>query len=775
MDISLVTLITAIRKRFFQWNSECFEVSCEGADASGIAKDLKNQPTTYRLIPALNAGWYMLEIQINAPDAQVTAQIWLDGKPGLMGAQSLAFPLTSRRLCKRLVYFAVRKNLRIDLGLQLSSANLGHLCVVKVSEKFARSRLLTKLAALHPRYKASLVEHRRSGPLAIDVTGELSQLWNDYCDLFDKTADVTPYPGWIKEFDTLTKEHRDQMLRKAQTFTDQPLVSVLMPVYNPSTQWLEQAVASVQSQIYANWELCIADDASTDLAVRAVLEKWMQEDPRIQVALRTQNGHISAASNSALALAQGEWVVLLDHDDVLAEDALYWVVDAINQSPVCQLIYSDEDKINEAGARSDPYFKPDWNPDLFLSQNMFSHLGVYRADLVRAVGGFRVGFEGSQDYDLALRCSELIRPDQIVHVPRVLYHWRIHAGSTAHAIEAKPYAMVAGERALNEHLQRTGVNATAEAVGYGYRVRYALPVQPPLVSLIIPTRNGLKLLRQCVESIFAKTDYPHYELIIVDNGSDDKATLSYLDALAARADAGLDMGPKVRVIRDARPFNYSALNNLAVKVARGEVVGLLNNDVEVISPGWLTEMVSHAMRPGVGAVGARLWYSDDTLQHAGVVLGIHGVAGHVHRFLPRGDVGYCGRAALIQSFSAVTGACLVVRKALYEAVGGLNELELQVACNDIDFCLKLREAGYRNIFTPYAELYHHESASRGFDDTPEKQARSAKEVAYMHQRWGDALRNDPAYNPNLTLDFEDFSLAWPPRLAGIAQGERPTS
>ena len=455
-------------------------------------------------------------------------------------------------------------------------------------------------------------------------------------------------------------------------------------------------------------------------------------------------------------------MALLDHDDMFAEHALYWVVDAINLQPDCQLIYSDEDKIDDQGVRSDPYFKCEWNADLFYSQNMFSHLGVYNTALVRELGGFRLGFEGAQDYDLALRCIERVAPAQIHHIARVLYHWRVHTSSTAYDAEAKPYATVASERALNEHLAQRGTNAKAEYVAEGYRVRYALPAVVPLVSLIIPTRNGLRLLRQCVESILAKTTYANYEIIVMDNGSDDQATLRYLDELTLK--------PNVRVVRDARPFNYSALNNAAVELARGSVLGLINNDTEVISPDWLTEMVSHALRPEVGAVGARLWYSDDTLQHAGVILGIRGIAEHVHRFLPRGNAGYFGRAALIQSLSAVTGACIVVRKALYEEMGGLNEAELQVAYNDIDFCLRLREVGYTNIFTPYAELYHHESASRGYDDTPEKQARSAKEAAYMHQRWGDALRNDPAYSPNLSLNAIGFSLAWPPRVAAIEEG-----
>lgn len=720
---------------------------------------LNNKISSLHLANSTLSGWYVLELQLAMESTRVNVQVCAYDTTADNSEQYFHFPIYLGRINKRLIKCDGAKKIQLNFSLEKNNFQLLHFRLIRVTKQFALSRMLTKLQALHPQYHASFVNHRHA--VNTDVTVNSQAIWTDYCAVFDETVELVPYHSWIKEFDTLTDDNRDQMIRSLQKFVYQPLVSIVMPVHNPEVAWLVQAISSVQSQIYTHWELCIADDASTNPIVRRTLERYVQSDPRVKVIFRAENGHISAASNSALALAQGEWMALLDHDDVLAEHALYWVVDAINRRQDCQLIYSDEDKIDDNGTRSEPYFKCEWNPDLFYSQNMFSHFGVYNTALVREIGGFRLGFEGAQDHDLVLRCIEKIAPVQVQHIARVLYHWRAHASSTAHHTEAKPYTMVAGERAINEHLARRGVDAKTEYLVNIYRVRYALPAALPLVSLIIPTRNGLKLLRQCIESILAKTSYANYEIIVMDNGSDDRATLRYLDELALK--------PNVRVVRDARAFNYSALNNAAVKLARGSVVGLVNNDVEVISPDWLTEMVSHALRPEVGAVGARLWYSDDTLQHAGVVLGIHGVAGHVHRFLPRGNVGYCGRAALIQSFSAVTGACLVVRKALYEAVGGLNEVELQVACNDIDFCLRLREAGYRNIYTPYAELYHHESASRGFDDTPEKQARSAKEVAYMHQRWGDALRNDPAYSPNLTLDAEDFSLAWPPRVAPLAQ------
>jgi len=564
------------------------------------------------------------------------------------------------------------------------------------------------------------------------------------------------YPEWVRRYDTLIDEKRAKMCSHIEGFSQKPLISVVMPTYNSKPEWLTEAIESVQKQIYPHWELCIADDSSTDSRIRPLLEKFARNDSRIKVMFREENGHISAASNSALELTSGEWVALLDHDDLLPEHALYWVAYTINQNPDIRLIYSDEDKINEAGNRLSPYFKCDWNPDLFYSQNMFCHLGVYQRELVEAVGGFRIGLEGSQDYDLVLRCIEQINVKQIHHIPRVLYHWRMHSESAAQLDDAKPYAVLAGERALNEHFSRLGIEARAKLIGHYYRVWYALPKKQPLVSLIIPTRNELALLRQCIESIIEKTTYTNYEILVVDNGSDDPDILSYFDSLSIES--------RIRIIRDDRAFNYSALNNAAVEIAKGELIGLINNDIKVISPEWLTEMVSHALRPEVGAVGASLWYPNDTLQHGGVVLGIGGLAGHSHRHFPKGSQGYVSRMTLISEFSAVTAACFVVRKSVYKQIGGLNENDLKVAFNDVDFCLRLLEAGYRNIWTPYAELYHYESATRGLDESPEEQARIASEVDYMKERWGKFLETDPSYSPNLTLDYEDFSYAWPPRI-----------
>ena len=569
--------------------------------------------------------------------------------------------------------------------------------------------------------------------------------------------DVGEYAGWVARFDTLTAGHMEQLQARAAGFVggSVPLISILVPTYNTDERWLRRCIESVIGQVYPHWQLCIADDASPDPRVMEVLNEYAAADSRIEIMRRPVNGHISQASNSALSMARGDYVGLLDHDDELRPHALLEMAEAIIAKPGVGLLYSDEDKLDEEGRRFDPYFKPDWNRDLLLSQNYVCHFTVIRTDLVRRVGGFREGFEGSQDHDLFLRCIEELPPAGIHHVPRVLYHWRAITGSTALSRDAKDYAAEAGERAVAEHLGRRHPGARAEGLSHGhYRVHWPMPEPPPKVSLIIPTRDRVDLLRTCVDSILSRTRYPAYEVVVVDNQSSDPDALDYL------AQVGRD--PRVRVLRYDAPFNYSAINNWAVGQCDGAILGLLNNDVEVISPDWLDELVSQAARPGVGAVGAMLYYPNDTIQHAGVVLGIHGVAAHQYAGMPRGYPGHGGRARVAQELSAVTGACLVVTRSAYERVGGLDEA-LQVAFNDIDFCLRLVEAGYRNVWTPFAELYHHESASRGAEDTDEKRERFGNEVDLMLRRWRSMLARDPAYNPNLSLESLNSELASPPR------------
>ncbi|CAK6697401.1 hypothetical protein MNNICLKF_02237 [Synechococcus sp. CBW1107] len=565
------------------------------------------------------------------------------------------------------------------------------------------------------------------------------------------------YRSWLAEFQAPTPQEREAMQAWAAQLADPPRIAVVMPVFDPRPDWLREAIESVRGQLYPHWQLCIADDCSTNPDIRELLESAAQSDERIHVVFRERNGHISASSNSALELVEAPWMALLDHDDLLTEDALTWVARSILEQPSVRMLYSDEDKIGADGLARDPFFKADWNPVLMEGQNAVCHLGVYSTELVRAVGGFREGFEGAQDHDLTLRCSRQLNRDQIAHIPRILYHWRLHAESTASGLEAKPYCNTAAQRAVAEHLQCLQVSATqVDCLEAGLQPRFAVPVPIPSVSVIIPTRNGLDVLRPCLLSLLSKTDYPNLELLVVDNGSDDPATLAFL--------ADLESEGRIRVLLDPSPFNYSSLNNNAVNQARGEWICLMNNDIEVIQSDWLVQMLAYGRRPGVGAVGARLLYPDRRIQHGGVLLGIGGVAGHAHHGLAHDDLGYYCRAQLAQEISAVTAACLLVSKDHYQAVGGLDAEHLSVAFNDVDFCLKLGEMGLRNIYAPTAVLLHHESVSRGYEDTPAKQARFAKEVAWMQERWQHRLTADPAYNPNLTLHGEPFHIARPPRL-----------
>jgi glycosyltransferase involved in cell wall biosynthesis len=563
------------------------------------------------------------------------------------------------------------------------------------------------------------------------------------------------YQEWIARFDRVSAA---AIRRKLRSLPRQPLISVVLPVYNPELSFLEAAIDSVRNQIYENWELCIADDASTDTKVRPFLEQIGASDARIKVIFRDKNGHISACSNSALELATGEWCALLDHDDALAEEALAREALEIARHPEAGLIYSDEDKIDEDGVRSNPFFKPDWNPELFLGQNYINHLGCYRAALLREIGGFREGFEGSQDYDLALRCVARLRPEQVRHIPRILYHWRMIGGSLAAIPDAKPYAREAARRALADHARRMKMPGQVVACpenNESHRFIHAVANPTPLVSIVIPTRDQLALLKRCVESVRDRTDYQRFEIIVIDNGSVEPETLHFFETIESDG--------SVRILADRGGFNYSRLNNRAAREARGEILLFLNNDTEIEEAGWLTEMVSHAARGEVGAVGARLWYPDGTLQHGGVVLGLGGVAGHAFPHIPRGHPGYFNRAVLQQNCSAVTGACLATRKSVFEELGGFDEENLGVTFNDIDFCLRLTRRGYRVVWTPSANLIHHESASRGHQRTREEQAEFERAVDYMQTTWGAELMRDPFYNPNLSLNPPGFEIAFPPR------------
>ncbi|CED70295.1 putative glycosyl transferase, family 2 [Aliivibrio wodanis] len=558
---------------------------------------------------------------------------------------------------------------------------------------------------------------------------------------------VKPYEVWIKNHEN---ETFSEIRRGLESFSELPRISIVVPVYNPEKELLIECIESVINQSYSNWELCLADDKSPKAHVREVLEEYAAKDKRIKPVFRKKNGHISAASNSALEVTTGEWIALLDHDDELHEHALYHVVKSLNDKPETELVYSDEDKIDQSGNRIDPHFKSDWNLDLLYSQNYVSHLGVYKAEIIKKIGGFRLGYEGSQDYDLLLRYSREIDHANIVHIPKVLYHWRMVEGSTALASGEKSYTTDAGIKALEDHFIALKKKVFVEE-GAGpnmYKVNWNI-INEPLVSLIIPTYNGYEITKQAIDSILDKSTYQNFEILLVDNNSNDETALEYFEEI--------DQHEKIRVLRYPYPFNYSAINNFAAKQAKGEIIGLVNNDVEVINPEWLTEMVSHAQRDDVGCVGAMLYFHNDTIQHAGVICGLGGVAGHSHKHFPKDHPGYFYRLKLIQNLSAVTAACLLVRKSVFDEVTGLNEKDLTVAFNDVDFCLKVQAAGYRNLWTPYAELYHYESISRGAEDNPEKVARFNKEADYMKDTWKTDKKADPCYSPNLSLDREDFS------------------
>jgi O-antigen biosynthesis protein len=536
-----------------------------------------------------------------------------------------------------------------------------------------------------------------------------------------------------------------------QKLAYQPLISIIVPVYNPDAAFLRQAIASVLGQVYPHWELCLADDCSSKPYVKQILEEYQQQDSRIKVVFRQSNGHISHASNSALAVATGEYIALLDHDDLLAPHALSSVVELLNQHPEADFIYTDEDKVNGQNIHSDPYFKPDWCPDSFLSRMYTCHLGVYRRTLVHQVGNFRPGFEGSQDYDLVLRVTE--QTAQIFHIPDVLYHWRIHHQSTAAFADAKTYAFDAGQKAIQEAIARRGepgkVFSKPQFPGV-YTIRYELKA-PKLVSVIIPTKDLADTLNVCLESIFEKTSYPHYEIIVIDNGSTEASTVECLESWSQREPE------RFRSYPYDIPFNYSQINNYGVSQAQGDYLLFLNNDTEIISADWMEAMVEQAQRESIGAVGGLLLYPDDTVQHAGVVLGLHDVAGHGHQNFAVGEAGYISQLVSTNNYSAVTAACLMCRREVFELVGGF-ETELAIAFNDIDFCLKLISQGYRNVYLPHVVLYHYESKSRGYENSPAKQARFAQEVAYMKQQWSEICDRDPCYNPNLSKNHDDYRV-----------------
>ena len=563
------------------------------------------------------------------------------------------------------------------------------------------------------------------------------------------------YRDWVKRFDSPGGTELARLSEAVAALDEPPTISVLMPVYRPDRADFEAAVASVRAQVYAHWQLVIADDASGEEWLTERLNELASADDRIRIARREENGHIAAATMSAAALADGAYLGFMDQDDLLAAHALAETALALAADPAIDALYTDEDKIDGAGTRHDPHFKPDWDPDLLLQQNYPSHLSIIRRELFDAVGGLVPGTDGAQDQDLWLRIARHVPEPRIRHLPRILYHWRRGAGSTAATDDAKDYALEAAEAAVRRHLESTGDKAEVTRAGAWLTVRRPLPAPAPRIAVIVPTRDRPELLGMCLDGVMNRTDYPDLELLVVDNGSTDKA------ALALMEQTGRD--PRLRILKAPGPFNFAALNNFAAGATDAPLLCLLNNDVEPTEPGWLQALAADAIRPGIGAVGARLLYPDGRLQHAGIATGIGGIAGHPLKGLDGRSPGPHGRVSLARRVGAVTAACLVTRREVWQAVGGMDAENLPVAFNDVDYCLKVRERGLAVLYQPAATLIHHESASRGLETRPADRPRIRAEEDYMQRRWGDQLRRDPAWNPNLSLESEQPRPAFPPR------------
>lgn len=556
-----------------------------------------------------------------------------------------------------------------------------------------------------------------------------------------------PYGPWYEAYVPDEKELNRQ---KEHKFCENLLISVVVPAFRTPEKFLRQMLDSVRAQTYANWELCIANGSPDDRGMQAVLEEYAKKDSRIRYKNLKDNLGIAENTNEAFSMASGEFVGLMDHDDLLAPNAFYEIISALEKDKEADAVYTDEDKVTtDLSEHFQPHLKPDFNLDLLRSNNYICHFFVVRRSIVEQVGGFRREYDGAQDYDFIFRCVEKAR--KVAHVPEILYHWRTHKASTADNPASKMYAFEAGKRAIEAHLKRTGTKGIVshtKDLGF-YRVQY--PVQgQPLVSIIIPNKDEKESLQACLKSIEEKTTYPNYEILIIENNSTSDEIFRYYKELS--------QNPKIRLLRWKKEFNYAAINNFGARQAKGDYLLFLNNDVTVITPQWLEEMLGTCQRQEVGAVGVKLLYPDNTIQHAGCVIGIGGIAGHMFVNMPAERTGYLHKASLLQDMSAVTAACMIIKKDIFQQVGGFTE-KLAVAFNDVDLCLKVNRASCLVVYNPYAQLYHMESKTRGAEDNKQKVRRFQEEIEYMRCQWLDILKNgDPYYNKNLSLTKWNYSL-----------------
>lgn len=573
--------------------------------------------------------------------------------------------------------------------------------------------------------------------------------WNRLRDKME--PEEVAYQPWFEKY-RASQEELESQRRQGRKFTCRPLLSVVVPCYQTPEKYLLEMLDSVREQSYENWELCLMDATPSETVAEAVRRYCSEHrETRIHCHRLEKNLGIAGNTNQGLAVAAGSWIGFLDHDDLLAPEAFYEVVALINQDSEVEVIYSDEDQVEETRQglkHQNPHFKPEFSPDLLCSNNYITHFLCVKDSVVKQAGGFREDFDGAQDYDFILRCTELAR--KTGHVAKVLYHWRVHSNSTADNPLSKTYAYEAGRKAVQEHLERTGKKGrVSQLPHFGfYRVKYEVEGEP-LVSILIPSKDQSGMLRRCVESI-RKSTYRNYEIIVVENNSTEPETFAYYQELQDRQHA--------RVVVWEKGFNYSSINNFGASHAQGSYFILLNNDVEILTQDWIEELLGNCQRPEVGIVGARLYYPDNTVQHAGIVVGIDGIAANMFPGLRRGQEGYYHKAALQLNYSAVTAACMMVSREAFEKVRGLEE-KLAVAFNDVDFCLRVRKAGYLVVYDPFVEAYHYESKTRGAEDTQEKVRRFGEEIEFFRTRWIELLKEgDPCYNPNFSLKKCNYAL-----------------
>lgn len=655
------------------------------------------------------------------------------------------------------VHWKYRKDV-VDVIPELSSdAKCGF--EIYVPDK-GGSKLTLKLSAdgRESTYVAALdkIRHGEKGQDTANIFQKTLRYWKNYglkntikkvCQKLSGQRDYGNYEDFLKKYGVKEEELARQ---RQEVFENGPCFSIAVPLYQTKEKYLREMIESVQAQTYTNWELCLADGSGREYSLQPVVGEYIAKDKRIKYCLLDSNEGIAGNTNEALKMADGDFVVLTDHDDLLSPEALYQCAKAVQKEPQTDVIYSDEDKVDMSGKKFfEPHFKSDYNIDLLCTMNYICHLFVVRKDVMERAGLFESCYDGAQDHDFILRCTE--KAEHIVHIPKVLYHWRCHAQSTSENPESKLYAFENGCKAVKAHYDRIGVPAeVVQGPFYGmYRTKYLWKEQP-LVSIIIPNKDHVADLRKCMDSIEEKSVYRNFEFVIVENNSTEEETFAYYKEIETR--------DNVNVLYYKGDFNYSKINNFGVAQAKGEYILLLNNDTEMIEPDSIKEMLDVCMRPDVGIVGAKLLYEDNTIQHAGVIIGFGGVAGHAFIGQDRDDNGYFSRIISVQDLSAVTAACLMVRRSVFDEVEGLNE-EFKVAFNDIDFCLKVRKAGYLVVYNPFAQFYHYESKSRGQEDSADKVARFQQEIGLFGERWGELLEHgDPYYNPNLTLDKADFSL-----------------